>query len=103
MFPTVSGVPCTVGKDEGPLGTASVLRKGRRKRTRLFIIGRPHIRAEIEKGLAGRVISMSVVPSKVDVIEYLRLKIDEDQTSDAMGESLEAHILEKMSEKISEM
>ena len=28
MFPTFSGVRCTVSKDEGPLGTASVQRDG---------------------------------------------------------------------------
>ena len=72
-------------------------------RTRIFIIGRPHVRAEIEKRLTGRVISMSVGPSKDDILEYLRLRLDEDETPDAMDESLEADILEKIPEKMSEM
>ena len=71
--------------------------------TRIFIIGRPHIRAEIEKRLAGRVISVPVEPSKGDIMEYLRLRLDEDETPDAMDESLEADILEKIPEKMSEM
>ena len=72
-------------------------------RTRIFIIGRPHIRTEIEKRLAGRVISVPVGPSKDDIMEYLRLKLDEDETPDAMDESLEADILEKIPEIMSEM
>ena len=72
-------------------------------RTRIFMIGRPHVRAEIEKCLAGRVISVSVGPSKDDIMEYLRLRLDEDETPDAMDESLEADILENIPEKMSEM
>ena len=71
--------------------------------TRIFIIGRPHIRAEIEKRLAGRVISVPVGPSRNDIIEYLRLRLDEDETPDAMDESLEADILEKIPQNMSEM
>ena len=71
--------------------------------TRIFIIARPHIRAEIEKRLAGRVISIPVGPSRDDIVEYLRLRLDEDETPDAMDESLEAEILEKIPENMSEM
>ena len=72
-------------------------------RIRIFIIARPHVRGEVEKRLAGRVISVSVGPSKDDIVEYLRLKLDEDETPDAMDESLEADILEKIPENMSEM
>ena len=75
----------------------------RSPRTRIFIIGRPHVRAEIEKRLAGRVISVAVGPSKDDIMEYLRLRLDEDETPDAMDENLEAEILEKIPETMSEM
>ena len=71
--------------------------------TRIFIIGRPHIRAEVEKRLAGRVICVPVGPSRDDIIEYLRVRLEEDETPDAMDESLEADILEKIPEKMSEM
>ena len=71
--------------------------------TRIFIIGRPHVRAEIENRLAGRVISVPVGPSKGDIMEYLRLRLDQDETPDAMDKSLEADILEKIPEKMSEM
>ena len=72
-------------------------------RTRIFIIGRPHVQPEIEKRLAGQVISMSVGPSRDDIMEYLRLRLDEDETPDAMDESLEGDILEKIPEMMSEM
>ena len=72
-------------------------------RTRIFITGRPHIRAEIEKRLSGRVISVSIGSRKDDIIEYLRVKLDEDETPDAMDESLMAEILKKIPENISEV
>ena len=72
-------------------------------RTRIFIAGRPHIRAEIEKRLARRVISVSVGASKDDIIGYLRVKLDEDETPEAMDESLESDILEKIPQHMSEM
>jgi len=71
--------------------------------TRIFILGRPHVRAEVEKRLSGRVISVSVGPSKDDIVEYLGLRLDEDETPDAMDQSLEEDILEKILENMSEM
>ena len=71
--------------------------------TRIFIIARPHVRAEVEKRLAGRLTNLSVEPNKTDIIEYLRLRLDEDETPEAMNESLEADILEKIPENMSEM
>jgi len=71
--------------------------------TRIFMIGRPHVRAEVEKRLAGRVISVSVGPSKDDIMEYLHLKLEEDETPDAMDESLKADILSKIPSTMSEM
>jgi len=72
-------------------------------RTRIFVTGRPHLRAEIEKRLSGRVISISIGSRKDDIIEYLRVKLDEDETPDAMDESLMAEILDKIPENVSEM
>ena len=71
--------------------------------TRIFITGRPHVRVEIEKRLAGRLISVSICHSKDDIIGYLRVILGEDETPDAMDESLEADILEMIPENISEM
>jgi len=71
--------------------------------TRVFITGRPHIQAEIEKRLDRRVTNLFIGSSKDDIIEYLRARLDEDETPDAMDESLEVDILEKIPEIMSEM
>jgi len=71
--------------------------------TRIFITGRPHIRAEIEKNFAGRVITASVSPRKDDISEYLRIRLDEDETPDAMDEDLVREIMEKIPDNMSEM
>ena len=62
-------------------------------RSRIFLTGRPHIRAEVEKGLNQRVVSVSITPTKGDITRYLRARLDEDETPDAMDKSLEADIL----------
>jgi len=72
-------------------------------RTRIIIIGRPHVRDEVEMRLAGRVISVSLGPTKEDIIEYLRIRLEGDQTPDAMDENLAADILEKIPQNIPEM
>ena len=59
--------------------------------------------AEIERRLSGRVISVPVGASKEDIITYLRAELGEDETPDAMEDSLEADILEKIPENISEL
>jgi len=71
--------------------------------TRIFVTGRPHIRAEMDKCLAGRMISISICPTKGDIFGYIRVKLGEDETPDAMDEILEAEILEKIPENTSEM
>ena len=71
--------------------------------TRIFVTGRPHIRAEMEKRFAGRMISVSICPTRGDIIEYLRVRLSEDEMPDAMDESLEVEILEKIPESVSEM
>ena len=71
--------------------------------SRIFVTGRPHIRAEIETRLAGRVTAISVGPTRDDIVRFLRVRLSEDETPDAMDESLEAEILEKIPGNISEM
>src|SRR5205807_9224746 len=46
--------------------------------TRIFITGRPHIRPEIGRRLAGRVASVHVSTKKDDIITYLHSRLDED-------------------------
>ena len=70
---------------------------------RIFVTGRPHVRAEIESRLAGHVASISLTPTRGDITRYLRVRLSYDETPDAMDESLKADILEKIPEHISEM
>ena len=69
----------------------------------IFVTGRPHICPEIETRLAGRVTSISLGPTRDDIVRFLRVRLSEDETPDAMDESLEAEILEKIPGTISEM
>ena len=71
--------------------------------TRIFATGRPHILAEMEKRLAGHVTSVSVSPNRSDITRYLRIKLGEDEMPDAMDESLEVEILERIPGSVSEM
>ena len=70
---------------------------------RIFITGRPHIRAEVEKRLGGRLISVSLCPNTEDIIRYLRARLGEGETPNAMDESLEADIVEKIARNACEM
>ena len=71
--------------------------------TRIFLTGRPHIRAEVEKYLDGRVATRSITPAKDDIIIFLRAKLREDTMPDAMDKSLSEEIIQKISETVSEM
>ena len=70
---------------------------------RVFVTGRPHIRAEIETRLAGRVTSLSICPTRDDIVGFLRARLSNDETPDAMDSNLEAEILERIPGSISEM
>ena len=71
--------------------------------TRIFVTGRPHICPEIETRLAGRATCISVGPARDDIVQFLHVRLSEDETPDAMDSTLEAEILEKIPGSISEM
>ena len=71
--------------------------------TRIFLAGRLHIRDEVEKTLDGRVVAVSVAPTKDDIIEFLRAMLGEDTIPDAMNKSLEEDIMKTIPETVSEM
>ena len=70
---------------------------------RLYLGGRPHILAGVEKRLAGKVATRSITPIKDDIIIFLREKLKEDTMQDAMDESLEEEIIQNIPETVSEM
>ena len=71
--------------------------------TRIFVTGRPHIQAEVRKRLSGRMTTIRISPRKHDIICYLHSRLDQDTMPDAMDSSLEADILKKIAQDISEM
>jgi len=71
--------------------------------TRIFLAARSHIRDEVEKHLAGQIAVASITPTKADIIRFLRTKLKEDPTPDAMDKSLEEDIVKTIPEKVSEM
>ena len=70
--------------------------------TRIFLAGRLYIRDEVEKKLAGRV-TVSITPTEDDIVRFLRAKLKEDTTPDAMDRSLEEDIIKTILETVSEM
>ena len=48
-------------------------------------------------------VSVSVGPTKDDIIRYVRARLGEDETPDAMDENLERDILHTISQNIPEM
>ena len=71
--------------------------------TRIFLAGRVHVRDEVEKHLAGRAVAVSITPTKGDIIRFLRAKLKEDITPDAMDKSLEEEIIKSIPDTVSEM
>jgi len=71
--------------------------------TRIFLAGRLHIRDEVEERLTGMVAVVSVTPVKGDIIRFLRAKLKEDITPDAMDKNLEEDIIVTIPETVSEM
>ena len=70
---------------------------------RILVTGRPHICPQIETPLSGRVTSISLGPTRDDIIRFLHVRLSEGETPDAMDENLEAEILERIPGSISEM
>ena len=71
--------------------------------TRIFLAGRLHVRDEVEQRLVGRVVAISITPTKADIIRFLRAKLREDTIPDAMDNGLEEDIIKKIPETVSEL
>ena len=70
--------------------------------TRIFVTGRPYIRAEVKSRLAGQVTSFSISSRGTDITRYLRFRLGHDETPDAMDERLKAEVL-RIPQSMSEM
>jgi len=67
--------------------------------TRIFMTGRSHIRGVVEKELGGRTTSVSIVSREDDIVTYLRAKLGNDTTPEAMDSSLENDIMKSIPEE----
>ena len=70
---------------------------------RIFLTGRPHIRGEVDRYLAGRAVTRSITPTKDDIIIFLRAKLKEDTMPEAMDKGLEEEIMQSIPKTVSEM
>jgi len=77
-----------------------ILRKS--QNTRIFLAGRSHIQAELEKHLR-MAVTISTTPTRDDIIRFLRAKLKEDIIPDAMDENLEEEIMETIPATVLEM
>jgi len=71
--------------------------------TRISLAGRLHIKDEVEKYLAEKVVAVSVTPTKDDIVRFLRARLEEDTTPDAMDKVLEEDIIKTIPETFPEM
>ena len=69
----------------------------------MFVTGRPHIEAEVEKRLSRRGTVIRITPQRHDILSYLHRRLEEDPMSDAMDDYLKADIVKKICKDVSEM
>ena len=67
---------------------------------RLFITGRPHIRAEVKKYFPGYPQLSSIKPTQEDIRGYVTMRLRKDPETDTMDPELEADILTIIPDKI---
>ena len=70
--------------------------------TRIFLTGRPHVRAAIQRYFPGAVV-MPISPNMDDVRSYLHMKLDRDEEPEAMNDGLREDIVKIILDKMSDM
>ena len=70
--------------------------------TRIFLTGRPHVRAAIQRYFTGAV-EIPISPNTDDVRNYLHMKLDRDEEPEAMDDGLRADIVQTILDKMSDM
>jgi len=66
--------------------------------TRIFLTGRSHVRSEIERKFGGAAVFLLIEPTGDGIIGYLREKLKSDTTPEMMSSTLEANIMENISQ-----
>jgi len=72
---------------------------------RLFLTGRPYIRAELDMHLTERALAIHIVTDQGDITRYLNQRIDDDNDQDPglMTDDLKNNTMKTMLERASEM
>ena len=70
---------------------------------RLFFTGRPHIEVEIERYFPGSALFLKMKPTREDIIRYVEMMMDDDPAPEAMNADLQAEIMNRVSETISDV
>ena len=70
---------------------------------RLFLTGRPYIRAELDKHLTKKAYVIHIEPDLGDITRYLSQKMDNDEDPGLMTEDLKKNVMTTIVEKTSEM
>ena len=70
---------------------------------RVFLTGRPHAGSEVEKHFPERTALVPISPQNGDIIRYIHKKLAQDTNSGEMNKELEAAIVKKIPETVSEM
>ena len=70
---------------------------------RFFFTGRPHIEAEIAKYFSGSVRCLQIKPPREDIMRYVEMMLDNYSISEAMNSDLQAEIMSRVSETISDV
>ena len=71
-------------------------------KTRVFMTGRSHIQAAVERGLGGRAASVSIKPRDDDIVTYLRARLRKDTTPEVMDSMLKADMIKSIPKENSE-
>ena len=59
-----------------------------------------HIRDAVDKRLDGRAVAVSITPTKGDIIQFLRARVEDDTIPDAMDKSLQEDIMNSIPETV---
>jgi len=70
--------------------------------TRVFMTGRPQVRSEVERKLGGAATFILIQPTEDGVVRYLRDRLKNDTTPEAMISELEVEIMSSIPEMNSE-
>ena len=70
---------------------------------RLFLTGRPQIRDEVDRHLAGKAVTRLITPITGDINTFLQAKLNEDTMRHVMDESLKEEIVQNLAKTVSEM